>query len=53
MVYLLAPHSSALQMNTMKFRQDFIGPLFIDTVCDKMHYRLKDAMGLLLDSTQK
>ena len=31
MVYLLAPHSSALQMSTMKFRQDFIGPLFIDT----------------------
>ena len=29
MVYLLAPHSSALQMNTMKFRQDFIGPLFL------------------------
>ena len=25
MVYLLAPHSSALQTNTMKFRQDFIG----------------------------
>ena len=29
MVYLLAPHSSALQTSTMKFRQDFIGPLFI------------------------
>ena len=50
MVYLLAPHSSALQMNTMKFRQDFIGPLFIDTTLDKTHYRLKDATGLLLDS---
>ena len=43
MVYLLAPHSSALQMSTMKFRQDFIGPLFIDTTLDKMHYRLKGA----------
>ena len=51
MVYLLAPHSSALQMSTMKFRQDFIGPLFIDTTLDKMYYRLNDATGLLLDST--
>ena len=49
MVYLLAPHSSALQTSTMKFRQDFIGPLFIDTTLDKTHYRLKDATGLLLD----
>ena len=51
MVYLLAPDSSALQMSTMKFRQDFIGPLFIDTTFDKTHYRLKDAIGLLLDGT--
>ena len=41
MVYLL--YASALQMNTMKFKQDFIGPLFIDTALDKTHYRLKDA----------
>ena len=51
MVYLLAPHASALQTNTTKFKQDFIGPLFIDTTLDKMHYRLKDMTGLLLDST--
>ena len=51
MVYLLAPHSSALQTSTMKFRQDFIGPLFIDTALDKTHYRLKDATSLLLDGT--
>ena len=51
MVYLLAPHASALQMNTIKFKQDFIGPLFIDTTLDKTHYRLKDTTGLLLDST--
>ena len=51
MVYLLAPHSSALQMITTKFRQDFIGPLFIDTALNKTHYRLKDATGLLLDGT--
>ena len=51
MVYLLASHASALQTNTTKFKQDFIGPLFIDTALDKMHYRLKDATGLLLDGT--
>ena len=51
MVYFLAPHASALQMNTTKFKQDFIGPLFIDTALDKMHYWLKDVTGLLLDST--
>ena len=32
MVYLLAPHSSALQTETTKFKQDFIGPLFTDTL---------------------
>ena len=51
MVYLSAPNASALQTNTTKFKQDFIGPLFIDTVLDKTHYRLKDATGLLLDGT--
>ena len=51
MVYLLALHASALQMNTTKFKQDFIGPLFIDTTLDKTHYRLKDVTGLLLDGT--
>ena len=51
MVYLLAPHLSALQTNTTKFKQDFIGLLFIDTALDKTHYRLKDATGLLLDGT--
>ena len=51
MVYLLAPHASVLQTNTTKFKQDFIGPLFIDTALDKTHYRLKDVTGLLLDGT--
>ena len=51
MVYLLAPNSSALQISTMKFQQDFISPLFIDTALDKTHYGLKDATGLLLDGT--
>ena len=49
MVYLLAPHSSALQTDTTKFKQDFIGTLFIDSALDKTHYRLKDTTGLLLD----
>ena len=51
MVYLLAPHVSPLQMNTTKFKQDLIGPLFIDTALDKTHYKLKDLTGLLLDGT--
>ena len=45
---MLAPHSSALQTSTVKFRQDFIGPLFIDMALDKTHYRLKDATGLFI-----
>ena len=49
MVYLLAPQSSALQTNTTKFRQDFIGPLFIDTTLDKTPFWLKDSTGLLLN----
>ena len=51
MVHLLTTHSSVLQTSTMKFRQDFTGPLFIDTDLDKTHYRLKDATRLLLDGT--
>ena len=51
MIYLLAPHLSALQTDTTKFKQDFIGPLFVDTAIDKTHYRLKDATGLLLVGT--
>ena len=51
MLYLLAPHSSALQTDITKFKQDFIGPLFIDKALDKTHYRVKDATGLLLDGT--
>ena len=51
MVYLLALHASVLQTNTRKLKQDFIGPLFIDTALDKTHYRLKDTTRLLLDGT--
>ena len=51
MAYLLVPHLSALQTDTTKFKQDFFGPLFIDTALDKTHYRLKDATGLLLNGT--
>ena len=38
-------------MSTMKFRQDFIGPLFIDAALDKTPYQLKDATGKLLNGT--
>ena len=41
-VYLLAPHVSALQSNAQKFRQDYMGPLAIDTKIDDTHYLLKD-----------
>ena len=51
MLYLLAPHSSALQTDTTKFKQDFICPLFIDTALDKAHSRLKDVTGLLFEGT--
>ena len=51
MVYLLAPPLSALETDTTKFKQDFIGPLFIDTALGRTHYRLKDATELLLDGT--
>ena len=51
MVYLLAPHSSALQIGTTKFQQGFIGPFFVYTTVDKTHYSLKDTNGLLLDGT--
>ena len=49
MIYLLAPHSSVLQTDATKFKQDFIGSLFVDTAIDKTHYRLIDTTGLLLD----
>ena len=48
MVYLLAPHSSPLQVSTMKFRQDFIGPLFIDTTLDKAERCHWSAIGQYL-----
>ena len=44
-VYLLAPHASALQSNAQKFRQDYVGLLVIDTKIDETHYLLKDVMG--------
>ena len=44
-VYLLAPTASTLQSGTTKFRQDFIGPLVVDTPLDKTHYKLKDFLN--------
>ena len=48
LVYLLAPYSSSLQSRAQKFRQDYIGPLAIDTKIDDIHYLLKDVMGRTL-----
>ena len=48
LVYLLAPYSSSLQSKAQKFRQDYIGPLAIDTKIDDTHYLLKDVMGRTL-----
>ena len=48
LVYLLAPYSSSLQSKSQKFRQDYIGPLAIDTKIDDTHYLLKDVMGRTL-----
>ena len=41
-LYLLAPHASALQSNVWKFREDYVGPLASDTKIDNTHYLLKD-----------
>ena len=48
LVNLLAPYSSSLQSKVQKFRQDYIGPLAIDTKIDDTHYLLKDIMGRTL-----
>ena len=48
LVYLLAPYSSSLQSSAQKFRQDYVGPLAIDTKLDDTHYLLKDVTGRTL-----
>ena len=48
LVYLLEPYSSSLQSKEQKFRQDYIGPLAIDTKLDDTHYLLKDVTGRTL-----
>ena len=48
LVYLLAQYSSSLQSSVQKFRQDYIGPLAIDTKIDDTHYLLKDVTGRTL-----
>ena len=48
LVYLLAPYSSSLQSRAQKFRQDYIGPLAIDTKLHDTHYLLKDVTGRTL-----
>ena len=41
-------YSSSLQSSVQKFRQDYIGPLVIDTKIDDTHYLLKDVIGRTL-----
>ena len=48
LVCLLAPYSSSLQSKAQKFRQDYVGPLAMDTKLDDTHYLLKDVMGRTL-----
>ena len=48
LVYLVAPYSSSLQSKAQKFRQDYIGPLAIDTKLDDTLYLLKDVTGRTL-----
>ena len=48
LVYLLVPYLSSLQSSAQKFRQDYIGPLAIDTKIDNTHYLLKDVTGRTL-----
>ena len=48
LVYLLAPYLSSLQSSAQKFRQDYIGPLAIDTKIDDTHYLQKDVTGRTL-----
>ena len=48
LVYLLVPYSSSLQSSAQKFRQDYIGPLAIDTKIDDTRYLLKDVTGRTL-----
>ncbi len=50
-MYLLAPHASSLQTGTTKFRQDFVGPMVIESRIDHTHYRFKDARGKVLADT--
>ena len=44
----MAPYSSSLQSRAQKFRQDYIGPLAIDTKIDDTHYLLRDITGRTL-----
>ena len=48
LVYLLVPYLSSLQSSAQKFRQDYVGPLAIDTKLDDTHYLLKDVTGRML-----
>ena len=48
MIWYIFFFSSSLQSSVQKFRQDYIGPLAIDTKIDATHYLLKDVTGRTL-----
>ena len=48
LVYILAPHASALQTGTTKFRQDYVGPMVVHQKLDSTHFLLKDLIGRTL-----
>ena len=48
LVYLLVLYLSLLQSSAQKFRQDYVGPLAIDTKLYDAQYLLNDVMGRTL-----
>ena len=51
LVACLAPHAASLETNTEKFRQDFIGPIVVDTQWDDTHFKLRDLVNNVLPGT--
>ena len=42
LAYLFAPSAATLQTRSRKFKEDWIGPLQVKAVLDKLHYLLPD-----------
>ena len=48
LVYLFAPLTPSLQMDTTKLRQDFIGLLVVGSTLESTHYKLRDPSDQVL-----